>query len=170
MLQEADLMPLDEAAREALVSKYAEGPARLRAVWVSVPEGARQWRPATGKWSAHEIVVHCADSETNAAQRIRYLLSEKDTIIVGYDQEAWARDFDYHAHPVELALQTIEAVRANTTALLRRLPAAVWSKAGRHSEHGRYSAEDWLLSYAAHVHNHSAQIERNLLAWQKTPG
>ncbi len=159
-------MGLDEASRGALVAKYAEGPARLRTAWASVPEEARQWRPGPGKWSAHEIVVHCADSETNAAQRIRYVLAEKDTMIVGYDQEAWARDFDYHAHPVEIALQTVEAVRANTVALLRRLPDTAWSKVGRHSEHGRYSAEDWLASYAEHLHNHAGQIERNLAAYR----
>jgi uncharacterized damage-inducible protein DinB len=160
-------MRFDEASREALVTTYAEGPARLRAAWASVPEKARQWRPGPGRWSAHEIVVHCADSETNAAQRIRYVLAEKDVTIVGYDQELWAREFDYHAHPAELALETVAAVRANTAALLRRLPAAAWNRAGRHSEHGSYSAEDWLALYAEHVHKHSGQIERNLAAWSK---
>jgi DinB superfamily len=163
-------MRFDEQSRGALVSKYAEGPARLRAAWASVPEEARQWRPAPGKWSAHEIVVHCSDSETNAAQRIRYVLAEKDTTIIGYDQEVWARDFDYHSHPAEVALQTVDAVRANTAALLRRLPAEAWSKAGRHSEHGPYSAEDWLALYAEHVHNHARQIERNLAAWREAQG
>src|SRR5512134_3181523 len=159
-------MRFDDAARAALVRKYAQGPSRLRAAWASVPEEARQWRPGPGRWSAHEIVVHCGDSETNAAQRVRYVLAEKDTTIVGYDQVAWARDFDYHSLPADLALQAVEAVRANTTALLRRLPAAAWSRAGRHTEHGSYSVEDWLAIYADHVHNHASQIERNLLAWR----
>ena len=52
--------------------------------------------PGAGKWSVHEVVVHCADSETNAALRIRYLIAEKEPLIVGYDQDAWARVFDYH--------------------------------------------------------------------------
>jgi hypothetical protein len=163
-------MQLDESTRDALVLKYAEGPARLRAAWASVPEEARQWRPGPDKWSAHEIVVHCADSETNAAQRIRYVLAETEATIIGYDQDAWAREFDYHAHPAEVALQTVDAVRANTAAMLRRLSATSWSKVGRHSEHGRYSAEDWLISYAEHVHNHSSQIERNLVAWREKAG
>jgi hypothetical protein len=163
-------MRFDEESRGALVRKYAEGPARLREAWARVPPEARQWRPGPGKWSAHEIVVHCSDSETNAAQRIRYVLAEKDTMIVGYDQEAWARDFEYHALPVDLALQTVDAVRANTAALLERLPTEAWSKAGRHSEHGPYSAEDWLALYAEHVHNHASQIERNLAAWRKAQG
>ena len=163
-------MRFDETTRRALVEKYAAGPARLRAAWAGVPEEARQWRPGPGRWSAHEVVVHCADSETNAAQRIRYLLAEKETTILGYDQEAWAREFDYHAHPVDLALATVDAVRAHTAALLTRLPPEAWSRSGRHTERGPYSAEDWLAIYADHVHNHAGQIERNVAAWRAARG
>ena len=93
------------------------------------------------------------------------MASERDPVILGYDENAWARDFDYHAHPVDLALATVEAVRANTTALLRRLPDTAWARAGRHSESGRYGAEDWLRVYAEHLEGHARQIEANLVAW-----
>jgi hypothetical protein len=152
--------------RAALIRKYAEGPARLRAAWEQVPPEARHFRPAAGKWSAHEVVCHCADSEANAALRIRYLVAEKDPLIVGYDQEAWAATLDYASHPVEPAFATVEAVRAHTVALLERLPEAAWSREGRHTESGHYTAEDWLSIYAKHVHGHAEQIERNLAAWQ----
>src|SRR5262245_34872295 len=121
-------MPLNAQERAQRIAKYASGGARLRDAIASVPAEARQYRPAPGKWSPHEIVVHCADSETNAAMRVRYLLAERDPRIVGYDQEAWAKEFDYHAHPIDAALATVEAVRANTAALLQRLPEAAWSK------------------------------------------
>src|SRR5436309_1672508 len=61
------------AEREALIARYESGPGRLKAALAMVPPEALQWRPAPGEWSAHEIVVHCADSEANAALRIRYL-------------------------------------------------------------------------------------------------
>ncbi|MFQ5520416.1 MAG: DinB family protein, partial [Candidatus Methylomirabilia bacterium] len=147
--------------------RYADGPARLRAALAKVPEESRQWRPAPEEWSVHEIICHCADSETNAAARIRYLLSEKDPVILGYDQEAWAVTFDYHSHPLEPALAVVEAVRANTVALLRRVPEGAWEREGRHTESGRYTAEDWLNIYAGHLEEHSRQIERNLAEWQK---
>ena len=159
-------MSMSRAEREELIRRYAEGPARLRAAFDSVPPEARQWRPAPNEWSAHEVVVHCADSETNASLRIRYLAAEKDPLIVGYDQEGWARTFDYHKHPVEAAMATVEAVRANTVPLLRRLPESAWTREGKHTESGRYTGEDWLNTYAAHVENHARQIERNLTAWK----
>ncbi|HEY3108640.1 MAG TPA: DinB family protein [Chloroflexota bacterium] len=155
------------AEREALIARYQSGPTRLKAALATVPPEALQWRPAPGEWSAHEIVVHCADSEANAALRIRYLVAEPDPLIVGYDQDEWARRFDYHSHPLEPALLTVEAVRANTVPLLRRLPEQAWAKVGRHTESGAYSADRWLEIYAAHLEEHAAQIEANLAAWQE---
>jgi hypothetical protein len=138
----------------------------LRAAWAAVPSEARQWRPAEGEWSAHEVVCHCADSETQAASRIRILVVDKAPVIQGYDEAAWARDLDYHQHPVELALATVDAVRANTAALLRRLPPSAWQKTGRHTESGPYTAESWLGIYGEHLEVHARQIESNMAGWQ----
>lgn len=152
--------------RQKLIAQYAEGPARLEAALAKVPEAARQWRPAPGKWSVHEVVVHCADSETNSHMRIRYLLGEDAPAITGYDQDRWAAAMDYHAHPLEPALDTIRAVRANTLHLLRRITPEQWDRRGSHSESGSYSMEQWLTIYAEHLHQHERQILRNLAAWE----
>jgi hypothetical protein len=154
------------AERAGFIKRYAEGPALLEQTFARVPPEARQWRPAPGKWSAHEIIVHCADSETNAHMRIRYLAAESQPLIVGYDQDAWARDFDYHALPLDTAFATVRAVRANTLPLLQRLSEAQWRKSGRHTEHQEpYGAETWLRVYAEHLEVHSRQLERNIAQW-----
>jgi hypothetical protein len=93
-------------------------------------------------------------------------MAEKDPVILGYDENAWAARFDYQSHPLEAALAVVEAVRANTAALIRRLPGEAWTKEGRHTESGRYTAEDWLRIYAAHLEEHAQQIEKNLAAWE----
>ena len=158
------------AERERLVQQYADGPARLRAALATVPPEAMKWRPAPGEWSAHEVVLHCADSETNSYARIRFLAAEPDPVIMGYDQERWARDFDYHALPIEPALATVAAVRGNTVPLLRRLPDPAWARRGRHTESGPYGALDWLRIYAEHLEIHSRQIEANVAAWRQRGG
>lgn len=159
-------MPHSQAERESLIRRYEEGPARLKAALEKIPQEALKWRPAEGKWSVHEVICHCADSETNAAARIRYLVAEEKPTILGYDQELWAKVLDYHAAPLPPALATVEAMRANTAQLLRRLPEAVWSKSARHTESGDYSGDDWLTTYAEHLEKHARQIERNLEAWR----
>jgi hypothetical protein len=161
-------MPFTAAEREERIAQYERGPLRLRDALAQVPDAAVRWRPAAGRWSVHEVVCHCADSETNAAARIRYLLAEKDPVIVAYDQDEWARRFDYHSLPLEPALRTVDAVRASTAVLLRKLPEDGWRREGRHSESGRYSAEDWLRIYSDHLEKHARQIERNLAAWQES--
>lgn len=156
---------LSHAERDAYLQRFKTGPALLRAAWDSVPSEARQWRPAPDRWSAHEVVVHCADSEAYAHTRIRLLLAEPKPLIVGYDEAQWARSFDYHAHDPELALRTIDAVRANTYACLQRLPDSAFGKVGTHTQSGVYSDADWFRCYAEHLEVHTRQIERNLAAW-----
>ena len=158
------------AQREERIEQYANGPLRLRSALATVPDEAVKWRPGPGRWSAHEIVCHCADSELNAAARVRYLVAEKDPVVLGYDQDNWARVFDYHAHPLETALLTVDAVRGNTVPILRRLSDEQWARAGNHTESGRYTVIDWLRSYSDHVENHSRQIERNVEAWFERGG
>jgi hypothetical protein len=112
------------------------------------------------------VVVHCGDSETYGAIRIRLVLAEAEPLIVSYDENAWARTFDYHACDPELAFAAIEAARANTLPMLRRLPEAAWNRVGRHTHSGEYRDSDWLRIYAEHLEVHAAQIRRNLEAWR----
>ena len=159
---------LSKTERVALIQRYADGPQRLRAALATVPPAALQWRPQPGEWSAHEIVCHCADSESHASLRIRTLVTEAEPVIVGYDQERWAQVLDYHNHPMETALAVVDAVRGSTAALLSRLGEEAWSRVGRHTESGRYGAEDWLKIYAAHLHDHASQIDGNVAQWRTT--
>lgn len=161
---------LQQAERDALIAQYAEGPDRLEAALAKVPPEAMQWRPAPGKWTVHEVVIHCADSETNSHMRIRYLVAEEKPTIIGYDQDRWTTALDYHALPLEPALATIRAVRSNTVPLIRRLSPEQWARTGTHTESGAFGAEDWLRVYAIHLHQHEAQIRRNVEAWRIGPG
>jgi len=41
------------------------------------------------EWSVHEIIIHLADSETNAALRARKLAIEPNGMIMAHDQDYW---------------------------------------------------------------------------------
>ena len=159
-------MALDRAKRQALIQQYADGPARLRAALATVPPPALKWRPEPKEWSAHEVICHCADSETNAYARIRFLVAEKSPSIQRYDENNWAKVFGYHDLPLEPALAVVDSVRATTAALIRGLPDEAWTRVGTHTESGRYGAEDWLQIYADHLENHARQIENNVALWK----
>jgi hypothetical protein len=161
-------MGLSREEREQLIERYARGPELVKAALARVPQEALQWRPGEDRWSVHEVIVHCADSETNSALRLRYLLAEPEPLIVGYDQEKWARFFDYHSEPIEEALTATTLARARSVRVLRKVDEAGWARVGRHTESGAYGTEDWLRIYAAHLEGHARQIERNLEAWNAT--
>ena len=148
-----------------LVAQYAAGPDILQSALARVPAAAMQWRPAEAEWSVHEIVVHCADSETASAHRLRVLIAEANPVIVGYDQAAWANLLDYHARPIDVALDAVVAARASTAEFVRSLPPEAWGRSGRHTESGHYTAEDWLRIYATHLHDHADQIASNVATW-----
>src|SRR5262249_32701590 len=130
-----------------------------------VPKEAVTWRPAPGKWTVHEVVIHCADSEVNAHMRLRFLLGQDNPAIMAYDEARWAIDLDYHALPLEPAFTAVRAVRANTVPLLHRLTETQWSRTGNHPDHRSYGVETWLQIYAEHLEIHERQIERTLKQW-----
>jgi len=152
--------------REALIKRYEEGSTLLRDAFAKVPREAWKWRPEPGKWSVYEVVCHAADAETVAATRIRYLVAQDRPALLVMDQDRWAEVLDYHEARVELALAAVDVMRAHTAGLLRRRPEAAWASEGTHSELGRYTAEDWLKTYAEHLEKHSRQIDRTLEMWR----
>ena len=152
--------------REALIKRYEEGSSKLRDAFAKVPREAWKWRPDGGKWSVYEVVCHCADAETNAAARIRYLVAEEKPVIQAFDQDRWATVLDYHSQKIELALAAVDVMRAQTVNLLRQMSEESWAAEGNHTESGLYTAEDWLTIYAEHLEKHARQIERTLEAWR----
>ena len=100
---------------------------------------------------------HLADSEMTSAIRLRRLLAEDSPVIVGYDQEEFARRLHYD-RPIGASLDALKAARATTGAILDRMTEDEWAREGTHSESGRYTVLQWLQIYADHAHNHAAQI------------
>ncbi len=152
----AGVHPVTPAERAALVARYHSGYA---AVAVAVAgAGDRLDIAAAGGWTAREVVHHLADSELTSAIRLRRLLAEDAPVIGAYDEEAFAKALRYAERPVEAALRAIEAARATSGELLGLLSEEDWARAGTHTDDGPYGVEDWLRTYAAHAHDHAAQI------------
>lgn len=159
---------MDRQELDASIRNYEEGPAILIAALREVGKSALKWRPNPDSWSVHEIICHCADSETYAATRLRLLLAKPEPLIVGYDQVNWTTFFNYHSRPLAPSLAAVKAVRANTAPLVRNLTADDLRKVGRHTESGPYGVEDWLRTYSSHLHDHARQIRDNLKQWTVT--
>jgi DinB superfamily len=148
---------MDRATRNALVAKYKDGYDQVASALEGATDAELDHRPAPGKWTAREIVHHLADSEMTSAIRLRRLLAEDRPVIVGYDQEEFARKLHYD-RPIGASLEALKAARATTGAILDRMADDEWAREGTHTESGRYTVLQWLQIYAEHAHNHAAQI------------
>ena len=159
-------MAMTPAQRRERIRQYERGPLRLRDALILLPDAAIRRRPSPDLWSPHERVCYCADAETAGAAQLRHLLADKEPRLIGHDPDAWMRQLDYASHPLDPAVETIEAVRANTTALLKRLSPAAWTREARESDAGLYSVDNWLTTWADHLDRHAREIDLALTAWQ----
>src|SRR5687767_97831 len=67
---------------------------------------------AHGKWSVIEVLQHLADSDLVFGFRLRMILTEEKPPLQAYDQDAWARTFNYRDVPLEVALGQLGSLRA----------------------------------------------------------
>ena len=146
--------------RRALIAQYKDGYEEVARSLEGLSDAQMSEHPLPGKWSAREIVQHLADSEMNSAIRLRKLLTEESPQIQGYDQDVYAAALRYNERDVAPALEAFRAARSTTAQLLDTMTDDDWAREGTHTESGRYTASDWLRIYAAHAHNHAAQIRR----------
>lgn len=151
-------MNLDE--RQKLIAQYKGGYNEVLRNLAGFPPEMLTAHPIAGKWSATEIVHHLADSETTSALRLRRLLVEDHPLIQGYDQDQYATKLRYNERELTPALEAFRFARETTGQLIDLMTEEDWQREGTHSESGSYTAEDWLRIYAAHAHNHAAQIGR----------
>ena len=148
---------MDTSARDQLIAQYRDGYKVVSESLLRITEKELDARPGPGRWSAREIVHHLADSEMNAAMRLRLLLVQDRPAIQAIDQDEFARRLHYD-RPHQSSLEAFRWARESTAELLERLAPDDWLREGTHSEVGAFGVEKWLEIYAPHAHRHAAQI------------
>jgi hypothetical protein len=150
---------MEIAERERLIARYQAGYDEIVAALAGITDTELDTPEAPGEWSPRQIAHHLADSEMTSAIRLRRLLAEENPLIIGYDQEEFARKLHYD-RPIEPSLLAFRYARESTAAILHALSEAEWLRGGRHNEYGSLSVEEWLIYYASHAHDHADQIRR----------
>ncbi len=142
----------------------AAAPARLAKLLRGVSPAVARKRPAPDKWSIAEIVAHISDTELVSGYRIRAILGQPGTAIIGFDQDAWVTALHYDKRDLKKSYEQYRALREANLALLESLAPEQWKHAGIHNERGPESVETILRMMAGHDLNHFEQIERILAA------
>lgn len=157
--------------RNEKIELYGRGYDMLIATLQDIPREMWKFKPEPKEWSVHEVLIHLADSESNAALRARKLIVEPGGTFMGYDQDEWAIGLNYHDQSTEDALETLRLVRKTTYELLKKQPDEVFEHTAKHPEYDEpYTFEKWLNIYSGHIPAHIEQIKNNYKIWRDQHG
>jgi len=145
--------------RRELIARYRAGHEAVTEALTGIREEELD-RSASGEWTPRQIAHHLADSEMMSAIRLRRLISEDEPVLTGYDEAEFARALT-RDRPVAPSIEAMRWARESSAQILERLTDDEWKRTGSHAESGPYSVETWLEIYAAHPHDHAAQIKRS---------
>lgn len=154
--------------RNEKIELYGRGFDLLKAALAQVPQEALDFKPSLSDWSVHEIIIHIADSETNAALRARKLIVEPGSALMGYDQDKWAIELNYHEHDLNDALEATRLARKTTYNLLKTISEDIFNTHWlKHPEYeDPYTFDKWINIYSAHIPGHIEQIRNNVAVWK----
>ncbi len=159
---------MDTKERNEKIELYGHGYDQLKATLAEVSKEVMKFKPSATDWSVHEIIIHIADSESNAALRARKLISEPGGTLMGYDQDVWANVLKYHENDLEDALEITKLARKTTYELLKRQVDEVFNHSVVHPEYKvPYTFEKWINLYSAHIPRHIEQIRNNVKLWKE---
>ena len=162
---------MNKQERHEKIELYGKGYDLLIDTLKDIPREMWKFKPAPQEWSVHEVLVHLADSESNAALRARKLIVEPGGTLMGYDQDKWTIELDYHDQSYEDSLEIVRLVRKTTYELLKKQPEKVFEHSVRHPEYTEpYTFTDWLNIYSTHIPGHIDQIKNNYKIWRDQHG
>src|SRR5947209_3431523 len=134
----------------AIVEKVREAMGRLRAAAVAVPPARFAEAPATGEWSANEVMAHVVDAGRHFGEGILHAL---DGLPPGERRHAAERP----AAPRHTAVEGLEALFGRA---LRADPMARLEQSISHGFFGMLNWRETLLFIRVHDLDHAGQLEK----------
>lgn len=162
---ELSLLPMTPSRRKEILESYGQAPERIKTALKKFPRDMWTWKPPHGKWSIQENIVHLADSEANSYIRCRRLMAEPGSLVLAYNQDAWAQQLHYQEQSADDALVLFEQLRKMSYRLIQHMPEKYWEHTIEHPENGTMTFIQWLMTYENHTH--IGQMNRVYQEWKK---
>ncbi len=96
----------------------------------SLSEDDGNFRYATGKWSAKEVLGHVCDTERVFAYRAMRISRADPTAMEGFEQDDYVRNGPFAGATMADLIEDFIAIRRATLSLLRYLDEAAWTRRG----------------------------------------
>lgn len=157
--------PLTSDARQHLIGKIAETPARMRAAvtGLNAEQLDTPYRPEG--WTVRQVVHHVPESHMNSYIRFKLAMTEDAPTVKPYFEDRWGELDDANQAPIELSLALLDALHHRWVWFLRSLKDADFQRTFLHPDLGSVSLDKNVALYAWHGQHHVAHItslrERN---------
>ncbi len=144
-----------------VIDSLEQTPERVRGLIAGRSEEALSFKPAPGRFSLRENVLHLRDIDVEGyEQRIVRILSERDPTFPDVDGATLARERNYNTQPVAPAFEAFAASRARSIERLRAITPADFALTGELEGAGRVTLEELLERWAQHDREHLEEMTR----------
>jgi hypothetical protein len=143
----------------ATIDAYEAGGAQLRKAVAGLSPEQLRTRLEPGKWSILENVIHLADSDAIAIDRMKRMLIEDNPPLLYADETAYIDRLYPHDQSLDDALDLFEIGRRQFARTLRKLSAEAMERHGTHDRSGRKTVGGMVESYIQHLDHHLKFIE-----------
>jgi uncharacterized damage-inducible protein DinB len=137
-----------------LIEEYLACGARLRQAVAGLSPEELTARPGPGNWSILELVIHLADSDSIAIDRMKRMLIEDNPPLLYADESAYVSKLASHEQSLEDALTLFEVGRRQFARVLRALPDEAFERRGVHNRRGVLTVGGMVRDYIEHVDQH----------------
>ncbi len=137
-----------------LIEAYAAGGATLRRAVQGLARDDLLARPGPGDWSIQELVIHLADSDAIAIDRMKRILTEDNPPLLYADETAYVDRLLPDEQSLEDALTLFDVGRKQWSLVLRKLPDDAFSRQGTHNRAGIVTLGGMIASYSKHFDDH----------------
>lgn len=143
-----------------LVDRFEAGGEKLRAAISGLSREEALAKPGPGKWSIQELVVHLADSDAIAIDRMKRVIAEDNPPLLRADEQAYVVRLHCDAQDLNDAVLLFEVNRRQFARALRELDDAQFERAGTHNgELGRITLAGLIKNYSEHLDHHLERLE-----------
>jgi uncharacterized damage-inducible protein DinB len=137
-----------------LIETYAAGGPILRQAVEGLSSENLLARPGPGNWSIQELVIHLADSEEIAVDRMKRIVTEDNPTLLYADETAYVERLFHDQQSLDDALTLFEVGRRQWSRVLRLLPDEAFSRQGTHNRKGIVTLGGLVEGYIKHLDHH----------------
>lgn len=117
-------------------------------------------RPGPGKWSIHEVVVHCLDSDLISIERMKRIVAMEQPALLACDESAFIDRLLPHQQSIDESLLMLRLARRQWARTLAELTDEQLDRIGVHDEDGPMTVRDMVPRYTQHLKHHIGFIHQ----------